>query len=87
MVEDWRELIHKNALDDFKKFMLSIIVFHRDEKELLKESLISEQREIEGRRRELMDSISELKPPSTSTEQIYSWSEAMDNLYKELGRL
>lgn len=85
LIEDWKQLLYRNAFTTFTQFMENREITSPDEMRNLKEGLTVEQKKAGYQRRELMDRILLLKPPTVNPAHIYEWREAADRLYEDLG--
>lgn len=85
LLENWKQLLYRNALASFVEFMESPEVTAPSEMTRLKEHLSAQQREAGFKRKTLMEHILSVRPPTASTTVVYEWRKDADKLYEDLG--
>ncbi|KAL8612779.1 hypothetical protein ACOMHN_033449 [Nucella lapillus] len=83
-VEDWKNLKTNLAVEKFREFMHSEEILKPPGVMGVEEFMVTELEILNSRRLDLIDSLSELKPPSSTKSAMYKWRQEMQNVTQEI---
>lgn len=83
-VEDWRVLKCKEAVEKFSDFMNSSVI--KDPPELRRkfDLFTAEQRTLNKKRLDLLESLRNMRPPNATKSAVYQWNTALAEVCRQL---
>ncbi|KAK7094377.1 coiled-coil domain-containing protein 180-like isoform X2 [Littorina saxatilis] len=86
-VEDWKKLKTDLSVEKFKEFMQSQEILKPPGVIQVQEFMVTELEILNSQRLDLIESLSELKPPASTKSAVYKWRQQMQKLTQELDRV
>ncbi|XP_066293451.1 coiled-coil domain-containing protein 180-like [Branchiostoma lanceolatum] len=86
-VGDWRELNTKRTIEQFREFMHSAPVVQPPGADQVLEHLLTEQKAQAQKRMDLLNSIKDMKPPSSTKTSMYEWYNALSTVNEQIDQL
>nr|CAB3228335.1 coiled-coil domain-containing protein 180-like [Phallusia mammillata] len=86
-VKDWKKLNAEIAVKEFIFFMETDEILEPPEVKEVMESLLAEQRRLSNDRKEMLEQLKELKPPTSTKPSVYKWNSALSKANEELDKL
>ncbi|KAI8518615.1 hypothetical protein Bbelb_046320 [Branchiostoma belcheri] len=86
-VGDWRELNTKRTIEQFREFMQSAPVVQPPGADQVLEHLLTEQKAQAQKRMDLLNSIKDMKPPSSTKTSVYEWYNALSTVNEQIDQL
>ncbi|XP_076436919.1 coiled-coil domain-containing protein 180-like isoform X2 [Babylonia areolata] len=83
-VEDWKNLKTNLAVEKFREFMHSEEILKPAGVVQVQEFMVTELEILNSQRLDLIESLSELKPPSTTKSAVYKWRQQMNKITQEI---
>lgn len=76
-VEDWRQLKCQVAVEKFNEFMKSLSIKDPPELRRKMELFTAEQRTLNKKRLDLLESLRNMRPPNSTKSAVYQWNTAL----------
>ncbi|XP_071948250.1 coiled-coil domain-containing protein 180-like [Antedon mediterranea] len=83
-VEDWRQLNTEVAIKSFQNFMKSNDITKPPKVDEFIQQLREEQDELNTKRLKLIQSLREMKPPSSTKAAVYQWNNEIGSINKQI---
>ncbi|KAK7495733.1 hypothetical protein BaRGS_00012953, partial [Batillaria attramentaria] len=83
-LEDWKALKTKMAVEKFRDFMRSEDIIKPPGIEQVTDFMLTELTILNQQRLDLVQSLSELRPPSSTKSAVYKWRQQMQKVTQEL---
>lgn len=83
-VEDWRQLKCQVAVEKFNEFMKSLSIKDPQELRRKMELFTTEQRTLNKKRLDLLESLRNMRPPNSTKSAVYQWNTALLDTCRQL---